>query len=216
MIFFLISQIAWGNSLCSSENKDIIQTTSVLQVYFDSKNCEEMMVKLKKVKSISIVDKGVQDISILKEAKKIEYLNLSNNEIKDTTALRSLDQIKWLDLSGNPIGTMKNLPTKSLETFWCVDCKIINWETMGKMAQLKHLSLRNNQLETIDLKQFPTLQSLLLSENQITDPSALSVKKKITVVELYGNPIEIDKCPKDKKVARGLRRACFSLFDKED
>jgi len=208
--------MAFGNSFCSSQNKDTIQTVLVFQEYLGAKDCQEMMVKLKKVKSISLVNKGVQDISILKLAKNIEYLNLSKNEIEDTFVLGSLNQIKWLDLSGNPIGTMKNLPTQSLETFWCVDCKIATWETKEKMPKLKHLSLRNNQLDTIELKQFPAIKSLLLSENNISDPSILSLKKKITVVELYGNPIDIEKCPKDKKIARGLRRACFSLFEKEN
>ena len=80
------------------------------------------------------------------------------------------------------------------------------------------LSLRGNALEDLaSLDHYPALESLLISGNMITDPLVLAGRESITVVELHGNPIDKDKCPRTKKTvkAKGLRTACSSIFPKE-
>ena len=212
MLSLIIFQPVWADDLCSSANLDEQYTLEVLQNYFETKNCEKTLKRLTKTHSISLVEKELRDISMLQLATKLEYLNLSKNQISDLSPLSSLEHLKWVDLSGNPINSMKFLPTESLETFWCVECQITNWETSAKMRKLTNLSLRNNELQTIEIENFPQLKVILLSNNQIVDPSVLAKKNKITVVDLYGNPIDEEKCPVGKKIAKGLRRSCSSMF----
>ena len=216
MLWIMIFQVAFAEALCLSQDIAVQHSLQVLQQYFMSKDCSSTLKKLENVRSISLVDQQLQDISMFDRAKKLEYLNLSKNQISDISSLSSLQQLKWLDLSENQISTMVELPTQSLETFWCVGCMISSWETSSKMVEIHELSLRNNQLTDVDVTQFPKLRAVLLSDNQITDPSSLAKKKKIVVVELSGNPLEKEKCPQGKKTARGLRRACAALFEREE
>ena len=207
MLWLMIFQPLWANVLCSSGTPKQQYTLEILQDYFGTKNCEKTLKQLSRSTSISLVEKELMDISILNQAPKLEYLNLAGNKITDISSLSSLEYLKWLDLSRNPVNSMQGLPTQSLETFWCVNCQISTWETSAKMTALQNLSLRNNQLEDIDLSSFPQLKVLLLSNNQIVDPSILGQKKKIKVVDLHGNPIDKEKCPltKDKKLSKGFR-----------
>ena len=216
MLWTIIFQIAWGEAPCSSPTVAQIHTLQVLQEYLSTKDCQATVNKLEKVKSLSLVSKDIQDISILSRAAKLEYLNLSKNQIEDVSPLSNLSNLKWLDLSMNPIESMKELPSQSLETFWCVECQIHSWETKREMRKLLNLSLRSNQLTTIEIDSFPVLRSVMVSNNEIVDPSSLEGISKLRVIDLYGNPIDEQKCPRDKDTKpKALRAACSNLFGRE-
>ena len=218
MLWTLFFQPILADDLCSSIDFNVQHTIEVLQIYLEEKDCESMIRKLSKTKSMSLVGKDVENIAILANAKQLEYINLADNRIHDLSSLTEMQNVKWLDLSGNPIGSMEGLPSASLESFWCVGCQIHSLNSGVQFTHLRSLSLRKNEIQNLDsIGDYPSLEALLLSGNLITDPLILSERMGITVVELHGNPIEQDKCPRTKKTvkAKGLRTACSSLFPKE-
>ena len=216
MLWFGIFQVSFADELCLSTDADVVHSFAVLQEYFLTKNCTETIKKLQRTTSISIVDKNLTDISFLKYTNRLTHLNLSQNNVSDTTPLAEVSSLLWLDLSENPISSMKNLPSTSLEIFWCRQCQISSWEVSAKMTSLREISLRDNHMTVINIADYPALQVVFISGNQITDPSSLANIKRIKTVDLHGNPIEKAKCPQDKKTSKGLRRACSTLFPREE
>ena len=213
MFWPLIFQPAFASDFCDPQNIMESYTLQILQEYLSTSDCSNTIEKLSKVKSISIADKNIKNIAIFSVARKLEYLNLSGNQIEDISPLSSLQYLKWLDLSHNPIDTMRHLPSQSLQTFWCSNCNISSWDNDKPLAKLEQLSLRDNQLSTIEIENLPRIQTLILSNNQIQDPSPLESVNRIRVLDLSGNPIDEEKCPKTDPKA--LRMMCTSMFGKE-
>ena len=216
MLWFGIFQVSFADEMCLSTDDAVQHSLNVLQEYFFTKDCTAAIKKLQRATSLSIVNRGLTDISFLKSATRLTHLNLAKNNITDTTPLADVSSLLWLDLSENPISSMKNLPADSLEVFWCRQCQISSWEVSAKMSALREISLRDNQMTTINISDFPSLQVVFLTGNQITDPSSLAGIKKMTAVDLYGNPIDKDNCPQDKETSKGLRRACSAMFPREE
>ena len=216
MLWFGIFQVSFADEICLSADEAVQHSLDVLQEYFLTKNCVDTIKKLQRTTSISIVGENLTDISFLENANRLTHLNLAKNNVTDTAPLAKVSSLLWLDLSENPISNMKNLPSESLEVFWCRKCLISSWEVSSKMNALREISLRDNQMTTIDIAEFPSLQVVFLTGNQITDPSSLAGVQRIKSVDLYGNPIERDDCPQDKKTSKGLRRACSAMFPREE
>ena len=142
----------------------------------DADHSEELriIVKLKKLESLSLSSYGISDVSIFSDMKELKELTLGNNKISDVGALLKLKKLESLGLHSNPITDLSDI---------------------SKMTRLKKLNLSAAYRDGYDkltdiqaLSGLTDLEELNLYENAITDLEPLSGLTKLKILNLYGNP----------------------------
>ena len=179
--------------------KDLIEV-EVLQKITKSKDCEQMISRLKKTRSLDLSHQNIEDISILVEAD-LEILLLRDNPISDLSVLQHHKKLKILDISHTSItaSQIAFLPN-SLEVLYAEynNLQDIDFRKMCSSSSIKVVGLRHSQINQLDsFHECRKLSFLGLEGNNISDISTIRGLRNIKSIDLYGNPIK--DCPVNKK-----------------
>lgn len=167
-----------------------------------------MVLNLSNNKIASLVDLenrfGILGLLELRE------LNLSNNQIKNIKALEPLEKLEILDISYNKIKNIDALKQKlNLRILNAGHNKISLLDELfardefgnSKEINLEEVDFSSNRIESIPELNCPSLVSINLSDNQITDIEGLKNAKNLVTLDISNNnKIE------DGKVLNSLNR----------
>lgn len=133
----------------------------------------------------------------------LRVLNLSHNNIVSIEGLKDMKYLSHLSLAGNNIKNIEHLNANLLlEHLDLSDNAIATIPDMSNMKQLKRLNLHQNKIKTLQFCEKslpPTLTTLTLADNALTDLNEVSKLVHLTVVEVFsisGNPCT--SCPEDQ------------------
>ena len=152
------------------------------------------------IKSLTLKDDGLRDLSDLSGLNQLEELDLSGNPIVyGLTQLGQKDKLKTLKVDGNgsqfidglsAVGSFKNLTTLSLQ-----NQKLTDLSALSGLKKLASLNLTNNKISDVTpLGNLTALTELTLDDNNIKDitpllgtvsltPTGLSVKEQKIMVK---------------------------------
>ncbi|MBC1604693.1 leucine-rich repeat domain-containing protein [Listeria rocourtiae] len=114
-------------------------------------------------------NKGIKDITPLKNMVQLKELSLWDNQIDNITALKDLEQLTTLEIGLNRIESVTSLKKLiRLSSLSISENKIENIAGLEDLAQLKYLDISFNQIRELDpLKNLLQLEILAFTENQI-------------------------------------------------
>ena len=99
--------------------------------------------------TLDLSEKGITDLSALKDCISLEILNLSFNDISDLSVLTNLPKLQFLNLSNNLIRSLDGLENlENLQILNLMGNSIQNPSEFRKLNNLKELT----QLKLIDFK----------------------------------------------------------------
>ena len=174
----------------------------------------QIIAKLPKLQSLTLVQCGLSGISPLAEATGLTHLNLNLNTLRDLSALEKLTDLIELRLSHNAVTELSSLSgLRKLEILDLSYNSITSSAPLFNCTSLRELDLSNNALEDVEgLGNLAALEKLYLaftgltdisvlsgnnamleldiSNNNLTDISALSAMKKLTHLNFSYNQVE--------------------------
>lgn len=142
------------------------------------------------IRELELKEKGIRNISALKELTNLTQLNLFGNNISDISPLGGLKNLTNLWLGNNNISDISALSgLKNLQLLW-IGNGISDISPLSGLTNLVDLTLQSNQISDISaLGKLTNLRVLWLGDNNISDISALGKLKKLTRLSLWGNNI---------------------------
>lgn len=137
----------------------------------------DALKNLTNLKSLSLYQIGLQDISFLQNLKNLTNLNLQKNNIKDISPIASLQHLVFLGLEGNPIQDVR--PLKNLPFIF--DFKIDNqklktppiWYAYGKWQRKKF----SDYIHLSELPYVEKIWQLMISEEEANQKLAIELAK---------------------------------------
>lgn len=145
-------------------------TLNLLLKFAKAANCEQGAIHLESVKSLTLMDKGIEDVSPIGTLRNLMELNLMSNQIRDLRPLRGLDQLQTLNLSEN---------------------RIENVEAISALITLKKLWLDSNEIFDIGpVEANVNLVLLSINDNRVNNVAGLRRLWKLKHVSHWGNPIK--------------------------
>lgn len=166
-----------------------------LDLYLDSttklKSLIMLLSNLKQLKSLTIEDSGIDDISFFTSLTQIQELDLDGNLITDITPLKKLKQLTSLCLCNNQIRDISPLKELSaLQQLNLTNTAITDISSLTLLTKLNYLHLSFNNIRTVrPLKKLRLLRVLSLSSNKLKTITALSSLKNLIELDLSGNEI---------------------------
>ena len=189
-------------------------TIDVLVRITRSKNCQQMISRLQKIKSLDLSYQNLSDISILIESD-LDILLLRGNPISDFSVLSHQKTLRILDISGTGYTTENmNLLPLSLETLYAEGNELqgVDFRRMCQQSSLQFVSLRNSKIDSVEsFQQCRNVSFLGLAGNEISDISPIRGLKDISSLDLYGNPLY--DCPVKKNTT--LYQRCMEAKEKQ-
>lgn len=188
-------------------------TVQMLMEAVNETSVELAFEKLSKLKSLSLANKDIRDLSPIGSFTQLEVLDLSNNRIQDVNPIRQMRNLVFLDLSNNHIknidviGYLSNLnlldlgrneieditPLKSLLSLFYLYLNsndIDNIDDLESLKRLRVLDLSKNEIEEVKaLGKLLYLQELYLQENQVKILDALTYSRNLTILDIRKNPV---------------------------
>jgi len=157
--------------------------------------------------------KGLTDISIIKNYIHLRYIDLSNNNLKDISGLNVLTHLLTLKLDFNKLTSVKLDPLPYLQHASFTNNKIKTTEGIchpklevlnlnknmiseikgidaDKLPSLHTLELRENKLITTKGIKLPNLKSLFIAANMIIKLEDLEELKSLTALHLRDNKLD--------------------------
>ena len=144
---------------------DISGCKDILEI----KNYDELSDTLTTLK---ISYSGIKDISFLKGCKKTEYLFIDGLELASLAELDECIYLKSLSAENNSISDIDGLS----------NCTILKHCNLGGNKYISDISILGKSAQT--------LENLDISENSVSDISALSLCKNLRSLKINGNMIE--------------------------
>ncbi len=169
---------------------------------------------LLELKSLSLVQNSMLNITGVYNLPKLEFLDLSQNKLSNVKGLATFDALRSLNLAENQINDLKGIQNLvnlenldlsindlnqgfrlmnliSLKRLNLAGNPIQDVQYLGKLTQLKHLNLSRGGIESLDwLVNLSKLESLELEENAINDIQPLFKLINLKVLNLARNNIE--------------------------
>lgn len=128
------------------------------------------------IERLSLASNIIENLDVCERLTQLEQLNASHNQLSDISKLASCSQLEYLALQDNQIESIDVLDNDfiRLTTLNVSFNQLTSVAPLAKCAKLRYLIMNDNQVTTLDgLQDKPELNSLLASNNQLTDISAL-------------------------------------------
>uniref|UniRef100_A0A8C6TBI8 Leucine-rich repeat-containing protein 23 n=1 Tax=Neogobius melanostomus TaxID=47308 RepID=A0A8C6TBI8_9GOBI len=166
---------------------------------------------------LDLKERGLTDISAIRNFIHIRFLDLSNNRLSDLSPLASLTQLLWIKVDSNVMQSLRGQPfaqltylqwlnvavnllkdmeglagPSSLETLNLIGNSIdkISCLEHNRFANLATVELRGNHLETTEGFHLPNLRRLYLAHNAIKRLEGLEKLERLQTLHLRENQIE--------------------------
>jgi internalin A len=152
------------------------------------------LATLTQLKSLSLNQNGVRDLSPLKDIKSLESLNLAANRLtaSDLKPLEELSHLHRLELSRNFLSESRALIfPQSLEFFGASESGLTDLGILNSLpTAIETLHLHRNQLTDLrQVSRFKNLKTLSVFGNQVTDLNPLQELQELVVLNASGNRI---------------------------
>lgn len=144
--------------------KGIEEAVNAEEVKLDGLDWKDFgfLKNFKKMKSLSLISNGIENIDFLKEYPELEKLDLSRNKITSLEPIKGMIKLKQLIADTNKlteINVVKNMP--ELENLTVYENKISDISPVEKLENLKYLQLAGNEIRSIDkIGKKPLLEEL--------------------------------------------------------
>ena len=154
-----------------------------------SKEVMTTIAALENLKSLTLAQGGISDISPLVNAHSLEYLDLSYNSIGDVTPISSLPNLKTLYMAHNALTDLSALNTlSSLERLNVSYNSLTSIAPISANLALTELRASNNLIVSLGaLNNLPGLKVLDVGHNNLTDITVLGSCTELTELDISNN-----------------------------
>ena len=121
--------------------------------------------------------------------KTITTLMLFNNKVSDISYLKNFSNLNYLHLSGNEITDVSILNELKHLRYVSLDNNKIEALELKDLEELTSIYFSNNNLKTVSIENVPNLMYIYLDNNNISDITSLEGLSKVTILNLSTNPI---------------------------
>ncbi len=137
-----------------------------LYLYLNGGMDYQLLSQLHSLKSLTIADQFIKDLSFLEGLTQLEYLDICSNNIGDISVLRNLKSLKVLDISENPITDFSPLEAlHELEELQISDMNLTEIRFIENLKKLKSLDVSGNPITDYSPAQkLPHLTELIKDE----------------------------------------------------
>ena len=186
----------------------------------------EALGELRNLRHLSLMSNRIGDVTSLADLTELEDLNLQGNRVEDIQALKPLQNLKTLDVGGNRIGNISVIESFPALTSLAVNDNPISEEHVREVLEagrkrgiwsglrslnlcglgfsdcgwisgvadsrhLESLYLSDNNLSDITpLSSLTNLRALYLKGNRLDDISAMAAMPHLVEVDIQFNPVE--------------------------
>lgn len=160
---------------------------------------------LPNLRSLTLKNCSLQDITPLSALSQLEHLDLSGNVLTDISALGSCTELRSLNLSANKISNIASLSACSnLESLNLSDCHLTGIAPLTSLTSLTDVNLSVNALTDISaLAGCTQLKTADVSSNHISNIDALLQLTSLNVLDASNNEIErAEPVPEDSALQR--------------
>lgn len=178
------------------KNKGDIYKSDVSRITFinaSNRNVSSLegIENLEGLKSLTLWDNSLTDISPLKGLSKLENLSLDNNMISDIAPLRNLINLESLGLNNNCIKDISALSELvNIQKLYIMGNEIKDISALANMKKIFDLVIAENKISDISpLKNLTQLTYIHAGDNQISDISSLNNLVNLTGLIMYNNNI---------------------------
>ena len=160
---------------------------------------------------LSIQDKGLTDINILRKYPHIQHLRARSNLIEDVSPLTSIAALVTADVADNCVEKLPGFSNPFLQVLDLSNNKLLNLSSFSApritflkldsnsisslagislCKTLQRLDVNDNKLETTsDIRDLPALRMLQAGDNDIADLRGLQTLPALEVLNLAGNQL---------------------------
>ena len=147
--------------------------------------------EMTRLRSLSVVDEGISDLTGLEFATSLTFLNIEDNNIRDISALRGLTHLTFLNFHLNNVSDVSVL--SSLTSLTHLDFNDNNASDISSLRGLTNLiwlqCSYNNISDISSLRGLTNLETLYLHNNNISDVSLLRGLTNLETLGLHNNNI---------------------------
>ena len=166
---------------------------------------------------LSLASNQIGSLDVCERFTKLEQLNASHNQLSDVSKLASCSRLEFLALQDNQIESIDALGNGFVKLL-ALNVSFNRLTTVAPLAdcsKLRYLVMNDNQVKTLDgLQGKPELDSLLASNNQLTDISALESSTGVLQnLDLGSNQISDISCISGMGSADKYGVRCNVLLD---
>lgn len=140
---------------------------------------------------LSITDKGISDLTVLKYATHLKALVFDNNSVQDIRPIKDLKHITYLSFTENIVQDISPLKGfTQLDTLFAWDNLIQDISPLAELTQIRELYIGGNFIEDFSpLEKLINLQRMTLSDSAFEDISPLKGLKNLRMLGLGGNKL---------------------------
>lgn len=153
--------------------------TSLRRVDLSSNQLTDVMplASCKHMEHLSLASNQIENLDVCERFTELEQLNASHNQLTDISKLASCSRLELLALQDNQIESVDALGNSFVKLLALNVSfnRLTSVAPLADCAKLRYLVMNDNQVTALDgLQDKPELDSLLASNNQLIDISALS------------------------------------------
>ncbi len=156
-------------------------------VKLDDNNISELKIS-NSIGDLSLNNNKVSKISVEGNGDSLEQLSLSNNSLSSLDIIKPFSKLYSLKANGNNITSLKGIADTNIEYLYLDDNKISKIDETNK--NLKLLSLKNNELESLDnITDFEELYYLDVNSNKISNFNDLDKLNDLNDIDIGNNKL---------------------------
>ena len=161
-----------------SDISALADSTSLRRVDLSSNQLADVMALAAcgKMEYLSLASNQLENLDVCERFIALEQLNASHNRLTDVSKLASCSKLELLALQDNQIASIDALGNGFVKLLALNVSfnRITSVASLAECSKLRFVVMNDNQVTTLDgMQDKPELDSLLASNNQITDISAL-------------------------------------------
>jgi internalin A len=162
----------------------------ILDISYNELSDISCLSSLSNLRDLNVSHNSIVDITPILRNQKLQSVDLRNNQIRKLDFRFSiLPQLHTVFVSGNRIQQIHHLyHLKQLKELYLEENYLCSFSVLKPMKHLQHLNLNDNQIEMLDVRNFPNLQYLHLDRNCIVEFIGLDTLRELRVLTMESQP----------------------------